>query len=119
MSSAILPHGLERASAALHHNHEGTFLHYKAAYHFGKLSPRRGFPSIIAFDVRQFQYVKQLSYGSGTHKPVCREFNPKLWDGRSRYGLQVAGFLRPFFGSSYSPELEEPTKTITIIEETN
>lgn len=32
MSSAILPHGLERASAALHHNHEGTFLHYKAAH---------------------------------------------------------------------------------------
>lgn len=55
MSSAILPHGLERASAALHHNHEGTFLHYKAACHFGKLSPRRGFPSIIAFDVRQCQ----------------------------------------------------------------
>ena len=34
MSSVILPHGLERASAALHHNHEGTFLHYKAAHNF-------------------------------------------------------------------------------------
>lgn len=55
MSSAILPHGLERASAALHHNNEGTFLHYKAAHDFRQLSPRRGIPSIIAFDVRQCQ----------------------------------------------------------------
>lgn len=32
MSSAILHHDLERASAALHYHHEGTCRHFKAAY---------------------------------------------------------------------------------------
>ena len=110
MSSVILPHGLERASA--HYIITTKELSYTIRQRttFGKLSPRRGFPSIIAFDVRQYQYVKQLSYGSGTHKPVCREFNPKLWDGRSRYGLQVAGFLRPLLGLHILPNLKNPLK---------
>ena len=58
----ILPHGLERASAALHHNHEGTFRLYKAACTtVGSFNLVGSIPSIIAFDVRLYQYVNEHS----------------------------------------------------------
>ena len=110
MSSAILPHGLERASAALHHNHEGTFLHYKAAYHFGKLSPRRGFPSIIAFDVRQFQYVKQLSMGRVRTSPFAANLTPNCGTVVLATDCKSLAFSAPFSVLHILPNLKNPLK---------
>ena len=110
MSSVILPHGLERASA--HYIITTKELSYtiRQLTTFGKLSPRRGFPSIIAFDVRQYQYVKQLSYGSGTHKPVCREFNPKCGTVVLATDCKSLAFSAPSSVLYILPNLKNPLK---------
>ena len=54
MSSAILHHGLERASAALHYLHEElTDTIRQSMYDW--LSPCQQYSSIITYDVRQYQ----------------------------------------------------------------
>ena len=120
MSSAILPHGLERASAALHHNHEGTFLHYKAArqllasFHLVGVFP----PSSPSMFVSS-NMSNNSPMGRVRTSPFVANLTPNCGTVVLATDCKSLAFSVPFFGSSYSPELEEPTKTITIIEETN
>ena len=120
MSSAILPHGLERASAALHHNHEGTFLHYKAAcqllasFHLVGVFP----PSSPSMFVSS-NMSNNSPMGRVRTSPFAANLTPNCGTVVLATDCKSLAFSVPFFGSSYSPELEEPTKTITIIEETN
>ena len=55
MSSGILHHGLERASAALHYLRKGTCRHFKAANVRLAFTLSGVLPSIITYDVRQYQ----------------------------------------------------------------
>ena len=110
MSSVILPHGLERASA--HYIITTKELSYTIRQRttFGKLSPRRGFPSIIAFDVRQYQYVKQLSLGRVRTSPFAANLTPNCGTVVLATDCKSLAFSAPFSVLHILPNLKNPLK---------
>ena len=119
MSSVILPHGLERASA--HYIITTKELSYTirqrvtlASFHLVGVFPPSS-PSMFV----SINMSNNSPKGRVRTSPFAANLTPNCGTVVLATDCKSLAFSVPFFGSSYSPELEEPTKTITIIEETN
>lgn len=119
MSSAILPHGLERASAALHHATRELSYTIRQRTTFGSFHLVGVFPPSSPSMFVSVNKSNNSPKGRVRTRPFAANLTPNCGTVVLATECKSLAFSAPFSGLHILPNLENPLKTITIIEETN
>lgn len=120
MSSAILPHGLERASAALHHATKELSDSIRQLARLSAASTLSGvFPPSSPSMFVSVNKSNNSPMGRAGTRPFAANLTPNCGTVVLATECKSLAFSAPFSGLHILPNLENPLKTITIIEETN